>query len=191
MASHRAVTGLTERLLILPSDDVEPQMLTELTELCEAAFGEPFADAWHAVGPGIHVIATSAGRVAAHAMVVDRQVYLGHEPSEALEVGYVEHVATRPEVQRRGYASRVMREVNGLIAEEYALGALSTGSAAFYARLGWERWGGPTYVLTRDGQRARSVDHDGSVMVLRTPRTPLGLSLDDEIAIEWRDGEPW
>jgi aminoglycoside 2'-N-acetyltransferase I len=185
------MSAAAPRLRVLPSEEIEPDLFAELTELCEAAFDEPFGAVWERVGPGIHVIGTDAGRVTAHAMIVDRRIYLGHEPDQALDVGYVENVATRPDLQGGGHGSAVMREINGLIGEEYALGALATGSNAFYERLGWETWRGPTHVRMLDGQRVRSADEDGAVMILRTPRTPADLDLTGPIAVDWRAEEPW
>ena len=52
-----------------------------------------------------------------------------------------------------GIGPEVMREVAAVIAETYALGALGTGSHAFYERLGWRTWRGPAFVRTRDGDR--------------------------------------
>lgn len=185
------MTTSAPRLRILPSDEVGPDLLAGLTALCEAAFDEPFDDAWDRVGPGIHVIASDGGRPTAHAMIVDRRLYLGHEPDQALDAGYVEHVATDPDVQGRGHGTAVMREINRLVADEYVLGALATGSNGFYERLGWETWRGPTYVRMLDGQRIRSADEDGHIMVLRTPRTRADLDLTGPIAVDWRAGEPW
>lgn len=78
-----------------------------------------------------------------------------------------------------------------IIGEEYTLGALGTGSNAFYERLDWETWAGPTSVRMPDGERVRSADQDGHVMVLRTLRTPDDLRLDEPISVDWRPGGPW
>lgn len=179
------------RLRVLNSEEIDPDLFAELTALCEAAFEEPFAAVWERIGPGIHVIGSDGGRVTSHAMIIDRRIYLGHEPDQALDVGYVENVATWPALRGSGHATAVMREINRLIVEEYALGALATGSNGFYARLGWETWRGPTHVRMLDGQRVRSADEDGAVMILRTPRTPAGLDLTGPIAVDWRPEEPW
>lgn len=181
------------RLRTLQSEELElePDLFEELTRLCEIAFDEPFGAVWDRVGPGLHVVASLGGRVVAHAMIVDRRIYLGHEPDLALDVGYVENVAALPEMQGRGHGARVMGEINRLIADEYALGALATGSNGFYERLGWETWRGPTHVRMLDGLRVRSADEDGHVMILRTPRTPADLDLGGPIAVDWRPEEPW
>jgi GNAT superfamily N-acetyltransferase len=179
------------RLRAAQTEELGPGRLDELTRLCEAAFEEPFADAWERVGPGLHVMAEADGRVLAHAMIVDRRLYLGHEMDVALDAGYVEHVATWPQARHAGHGSAVMGEIGRIIGEEYELGALATGSNAFYQPLGWETWVGPTGVRTPDGERVRSAEEDGHVMVLRTPRSPADLSLDVPIAVDWRAGEAW
>lgn len=179
------------RVRTAPSDELSPERFEELTRLCEAAFEEPFASAWEQVGPGLHVLGELQGRVVAHAMIVDRRIYTGHEADIALDVGYVEHVATLPELQGHGHGAAVMREIGRIIRDEYALGALATGSNAFYERLGWETWLGPTSVRMPDGERVRSADEDGDVMILRTPRAPVDLDLHAPIAIDWRADEPW
>lgn len=175
----------------MQSDELEPEDLEAVNRVCEAAFGFPFAAIWSRVGPGLHVLGDLGGEVVSHAMIVDRQVYLGHEPDQALDVGYVENVATSPEHHGFGFGTAVMREVGRIIREEYALGALATRAASFYTRLGWEPWVGPTYVRTPDGQRVRSAGSDGEVMILRTSRTPGDLDPAAPIAVGWRAGEPW
>ena len=182
---------MVARLRTVLTEDLAEGELDGLTELCESAFDESFAAVWDRVGPGLHVIAELAGRPISHAMIVDRRIYVGHEPDLALDVGYVENVATLPERQGEGHGSAVMKEIGRIIGDEYALGALGTGANGFYERLGWETWRGPTHVRMLDGLRVRSAAEDGNVLVLRTPRTPAGLDLDAPIAVDWRSGEPW
>jgi GNAT superfamily N-acetyltransferase len=179
------------RLRVMQTEEIEPETFQWLTDLCEAAFEESFEPVWERVGPGIHVFLEGEGRALAHAMVIDRRLFIGHEGDLALDVGYVENVATQPDLHGQGFGSRVMAEINRVIGDEYVLGALATGSNPFYARLGWETWLGPTYVRMIDGQRVRSADEDGDVMILRTPRTPADLDLGGPIAVDWRPEEPW
>jgi hypothetical protein len=173
------------------TEELGDERLAELTRLCEAAFELPFAGVWDRVGPGLHVMAEDGGRIVSHAMIVDRRLYLGHEMDVALDVGYVENVATLPAAGGAGHATAVMREIGRIIGDEYQLGALATGSNAFYQRLGWETWAGPTSVRTADGELVRSAGQDGHVMVLRTSSTPPGMTMDTPIAVDWRAGEPW
>lgn len=179
------------RLLTMQSEELGPERLGELTDLCGAAFEQPFAQVWERIGPGLHVMAERDARIVSHAMVIDRRIYLGHEADIALDVGYVENVATLPAAQGQGLATAVMREIGRIIGLEYTLGALASGSNAFYERLGWETWTGPTSVRMPDGERVRSADIDRHVVVLRTPRSPADLDLREPIAIDWRAEEPW
>lgn len=178
-------------LRVVLTDELEPGDVEAVTRLCRAAFNEPWDTNWEAVGPGIHVLAEADGALLAHAMIVDRQLFGGHEPDLALDAGYVEWVATDPAHARQGHGTRVMGEIGRILRDEYALGALATGRAGFYERLGWETWRGPTFVLMPDGQRVRSAESDGDVMILRTPRTPVALDLAGPIAVEWRPVDPW
>lgn len=182
---------MSDALRIAQTDELLPDEAAAIEGLCEAAFDEPWDGAWERIGPGLHVMAEADGRALAHAMVVDRRLYLGHEADLALDVGYVEWVATLPALQGRGHGTRVMREIGRIIADEYALGALGTGSNGFYERLGWETWSGQTFVRMLDGQRIRSPGEDGHVMVLRTPRTPSDLDPSGPIAVDWRPGDAW
>jgi aminoglycoside 2'-N-acetyltransferase I len=179
------------RIVVTQTDELDPRLTGELIDLCEAAFGEPCAAAWEQIGPGLHVIAEVGGQPVAHAEIVDRRVYQGHEADLAIDVGYIESVATRPDAQRQGHATAVMRRVGDIIAEEYALGGLATGSNGFYERLGWETWRGPVGVRMPDGERVRDPNEDGHVMVLRTPRSPAGLSVEAPLFVDWRPGNPW
>ena len=179
------------RLRVAQTDELDPATFAAIDELCETAFEESFAAAWESIGAGIHAFLEDEGRVVAHAMIVDRPLYLGHEPDIALDAGYVEAVATLPAFQGHGHATRVMGHIGSLIADEYRIGALSTGSNAFYERLGWETWRGPLYVLMPDGQRIRAADEDGGAMILRTPRTPPDLDLNGPAAVDWRPEESW
>ena len=124
----------------------------EIRAILQAAFdgdGEGFTDDdWrHATG-GAHFLLEDAGSLVAHAAVVERELRAGDLPIRA---GYVEAVATRPDSQRKGQGSRLMAAVQEHIRATYELGALSAASPAFYARLGWEPWQGPTAVRTEMG----------------------------------------
>ena len=182
---------MTLGLRIAQTEELADAEVAAISALCADAFEEPWGGAWEKVGPGVHVYIPDAGGVLAHALIVDRGLYLGHEPDLALDAGYVEWVATRQELRGQGHGTMVMREIGRIIRDEYALGALATGSHAFYGRLGWETWRGPTSVRMPDGQRVRSASEDGDVMILRTPRTPEPLDINGPIAVDWRADEPW
>jgi aminoglycoside 2'-N-acetyltransferase I len=174
---------------VVPSAALSPGDWSTLTDLCVAAFNEDWDGYWESIGPGVHLIAEQAERgVVAHAAIVDRLLYPG---DATLRTGYVEAVAVAPDLQRRGLGTEVMEAIDSMIDEGYELGALGTGSHAFYARLGWVTWQGPTWIRERDGRLMRSPDEDGGIMVRRTPTTPPDLDLSLPIAVDWRPGEVW
>jgi aminoglycoside 2'-N-acetyltransferase I len=121
-----------------------------------------------------------------HGSLVERTLVCS---GQTLQVGYVEAVATAASERRKGHGARVMKHIAELIRERHPLGALSTGTHAFYRTLGWETWRGPTFVDGPRGRERTPVD-DGGVMILRTPRSPR-LDLDGEIVCGWRPGEVW
>lgn len=173
------------------TDELTLDEIAAIRLLMQAAFGddedERFEDAdWeHALG-GTHVVLDIDGEIVSHAAVVLRLLHVAGRP---LRTGYVEAVATAPERQGKGHGTRVMTEIGAIIAADYELGALGTGSYHFYERLGWRRWRGPAFVRTADGERP-TPDDDGYLLVLTTPRThPIDLA--DPISCEWRPGDVW
>ena len=181
------------RLVTLASTELEPALVADIRSLMAAAFGDDpddrFEDAdWeHALG-GRHVLLVAARTVIGHAAVVPRRLWIA---GQAVATGYVEAVAVRPDAQGRGHGSHLMTAVGEHIRSAYELGALGTGRHAFYERLGWRTWQGPTSVRTADRER-RTPDEDGYVLVLPTPTTPIApLDLGAPIACEWRPGDVW
>ncbi len=172
---------------VVPSADLTAAEWATLTELCIAAFNEPWDDYWQNIGPGVHVLAQQPDRgIVAHAAIVERLLYPG---SLTLRAGYVEAVAVWPDLQRTGLGTRVMDVIDSMLDAGYELGALGTGSHGFYGRLGWVIWQGPTSIRERDGRVVRSPDEDGDIMVRLTPSTPEGLDLTMPIAVDWRPGD--
>lgn len=168
------------------SEDLDDGVLAAIRALLVDAFDGDFSeDDWHHTLGGWHVIATDQA-VVAHAAVVERVMDIG---GRRVHAGYVEGVATSPSRRHQGHGSAVMRRVEHVLKAELELGALSTGSHGFYARLGWERWQGPTFVRHGDGV-VRTADEDDGIMVLRygsTAHLPLGLSM----SVESRPGDDW
>lgn len=149
----------------------------------EGAFED--TDWEHALG-GTHVVLELGGELLAHAAVVERQIDVDGRP---LRTGYVEAVATRVGHHGRGHGSAVMGEVGAIIRDGFELGVLGSGRFAFYERLGWERWRGPSFVRTAGGLEA-TPDDDAYLLVLRTPSTPP-LDVRASITCEWRPGDVW
>lgn len=170
-----------------PTSALDSRFHSELRRFLDTAFDGRFSDEdWRHTLGGVHVWIAGGEGVISHAVVIERTLACkGH----TLNTGYVEAVATAAAHRRQGHAASVMAYVNDVIRERYQIGALSTGTPAFYATLGWEMWRGPTHVQRPDALEPTPGD-DGSVMILRTPTTPV-LDLDAPIACNWRPGEVW
>ena len=173
------------------TDGLSAQQIEAIRALLWAAFakdedGALTEDDWqHALG-GTHFVAQVGATIVAHAAVVERSLHVAGVP---IRTGYVEAVATLPELHGRGHGTALMREVDALIERDFDLGALGTGSQGFYERLGWQIWRGPSSVRMPAGDE-RTPDEDGYIMVLVTPRTPA-IDLEAPISCEWRPGDVW
>jgi len=161
--------------------------LAEIRRLVVSAFEEDFSEEdWeHSLG-GWHVVAFDNDVVIAHAAVVPRVVEVA---DRSFRTGYVEAVATDPARQHEGLGSSIMIEVARLVRGTFEMGALSTALHDFYARLGWERWQGPTYVR-RGSQLVRTEAEDDGIMVLRFGRSK-DVDVSAAISCEARTGDDW
>jgi aminoglycoside 2'-N-acetyltransferase I len=184
---------VTLRIRRLGSAALRSDEVARLRAIMVAAFGddpdERFTDDdWeHALG-GRHFLVADDATIVGHASVVPRELHVAGRP---LRTGYVEAVAIDPERHGQGLGSRLMGEVNGYVTSHYELGALGTERHAFYERLGWQTWQGPTSVRTADGERP-TPDEDGYILVLPTPTTPfVPLDLTLPLSCDWRSGDVW
>lgn len=159
----------------------------EVWALCREAFAEGFSDedAQHALG-GWHAVIRVDGAVVAHAALVPRTLVVGEQP---FRTGYVEAVAVAPRHQGHGLGTAVMRALDPVLLREFALGWLSTGRRGFYARLGWEAWEGPSYVL-RGGRRVRTAGEDAGLMARRFGAS-AAVPLSSPVVCEDRAGDCW
>lgn len=180
------MTQATNKLTfsILLGAALTPAMRSEITRLCSDAYEEDFAPVLAEFPAPVHVLARSGERLVSHALWVERQLQVGD--GAFLRTAYIEAVATDPLVQRRGYASAVMRYLADQLAG-FELAALAPFDVKYYARLGWERWQGPLAIRTADGLLPTP---DEEVMILRLPATPP-LDLRASLSAEWRVGEVW
>jgi aminoglycoside 2'-N-acetyltransferase I len=174
----------------ITSDELRPEEVKALRSLFDAAWGhkdEAFTedDFRHAFG-GVHFLMEDGPDIVGHASVVPREL---RTADHRLSTGYVEAVATHPDHQRTGIGSALMREAGAHIGRTFQLGALDTGIAAFYERLGWTVWAGPTFVWMDVGPEP-TPDEDGSVLILRTATTPE-LDLTAPLMCDWRSGDVW
>ncbi len=157
----------------------------EILTLCRAAYEDELQGYFENIGPGVHLLGQVDGALVSHAMFVER--WLQRANGQLLRTAYVELVATRPDAQRRGHATALMRRLADEI-QAFDIGGLSPTDEKIYARLGWETWRGQ--LLVRTGTSVVASEDEG-LMVFRLPRTPADLSLDEPLSIEWRPGEIW
>ncbi len=179
---------MTTSLRVVESAELSVEERGALESLFVAAWpDERFTreDVDHMLG-GRHVLLQREGRIVSHAAVVPRTLWAGER---AIVCGYVEAMATWPDLQRHGFGTEVLGVVNDLVRDGFELGGLCTGSHGFYERLGWERWVGPLAVRT-GGTEVPTPEEDGNVMILRTPATGA-VSLVDTLACDWRAGDVW
>lgn len=170
------------------SSSLSPADLSEIRDLMDVAFGERFSEEdWaHAVGGRHFFIRSPEGSVVSHASVVGRTLEIS---GRTLSTGYVEAVATRPDLRGKGLATAIMRAVADHVDEHFRLGALSSGLVGFYERLGWIRWRGATWCRGEAGV-FRTADEDGGVLVLPT-RTGPPADVEGDIVVDWREGDVW
>ncbi|MBC7238638.1 MAG: GNAT family N-acetyltransferase [Chloroflexi bacterium] len=170
-------------LLVCPGSDLSPTLQREIAALCSRAFEIDYTPYLATFPDPTHVLAFLGKRLASHALWVTRWLQQGHW---LLRTAYVEGMVTEPTLQRRGYGTAVMRRLAQAV-QAYDLGALSTSSVGFYARLGWELWRGPLFVRTEQGLKPCPEDR---VMVLRLPNTPP-LDIEGPLSAEWRPLDVW
>jgi aminoglycoside 2'-N-acetyltransferase I len=169
---------------IIHSSDIDPKLKARVIALCNRAYGEELRLLFKTFRDATHVLGFMEGSLVSHAMWVTRWLQPGNSP--LLRTAYVEMVATKPENQREGFATAIMRRLASTISA-FDLGALSPADTTLYSRLGWVFWRGPLFI--RYGVNLIATSNE-RIMVLRLPGTPR-LEMDEPISAEWREGELW
>jgi aminoglycoside 2'-N-acetyltransferase I len=174
----------TTELVVIPTGALTQSTRAAITAMCTRAFDQDFASLFDFVTDSMHVLAYRDGTLIGHACWATRWLEpAGYAP---IRTAYVDAVATDPAFQGRGVGSvvveRLVAEIQG-----YDLGGLSTRRVSFYARLGWERWRGPTAMRMGDGLVPTPED---TVLILRTPTTPP-LTTATLLIADYRAGQAW
>jgi aminoglycoside 2'-N-acetyltransferase I len=174
------------------TDDLSAGELANLRAFLDEAFNGRFDNHnWDSALGGNHVLAMDDEGIVAHASVVPRRLHFSigkgdWSDSVVREVGYVEAVAVREDLRRRGIGTDVLHAINQLIKVLYGFGVLATGTYSFYDQGGWRRWQGKSFVF-RDCEMIRTPKDDDSLMVLAFDQTDFTSA----IACEWREGDVW
>ena len=172
------------RVTVRSAADLDLAARSAIIALCESVFAEDLSGFFAALGESWHALVRIDVALIGHACWIARQFQVADGP--ILRAAYIKAVAVRPDRQRQGWGSLVIRQVAEAITG-YDLGGLLTHSPAFYTRLGWEHGRGPTALRTATGVVPTPGERP---LILRTPRTPP-LALDAPLTAEWRQGEPW
>ncbi|MFE5591243.1 GNAT family N-acetyltransferase [Streptomyces sp. NPDC056549] len=174
-------------LRIAPTHELGAARLRSVREMLDTAFAGDFSDDdWEHTLGGVHAWIEDERGIAAHgAVVLRRPLHRGR----SLRVGYVEGVAVREDLRRRGLGGAVMAGVERVIDGTYAFGALSASDegAALYRARGWRVWEGRLEALGPEGV-VRLTEDEGSVFL----RPADGRALPDPAAplvFDWRDGD--
>lgn len=173
-------------LQVIHHSELTPLLRGEVLSLCSDAYEEDFTPHFRLLGTATHVLAWESGRLVSHAAWVPRVLRVGRDRLP-LSCAYVEAVATRRALQRKGLGTFVLQAVPPLLSR-FDLAALSPSEPDFYAKSGWEMWRGRLFCV-RDGQRSESEEEQ--VMIHRLPRTPASLDLAADLEADWREGDVW
>lgn len=175
------------KLDVLHADQLTSEQLAEIHALCNRAYAVYDVDLeplFQTFTDATHVIGRWSSAIVSHAMWVTRWLQPGNQPP--LRTAYVEMVATEPQLQGRGFATAVMRQLASVITD-FDAGGLCPAEPMLYTKLGWVFWQGPLFIRTQDGLISTPEE---SIMILRLPKTPL-LDLTLPLSAEWREGELW
>jgi aminoglycoside 2'-N-acetyltransferase I len=172
--------------VVVGDDSAFVDRMGALRALMKDAFGPRFSDEdWQHTFGGWRILVIAGDDVIGHAAVVPRSIRIDGRECRA---GYVEGVAIASTRQGQGIGRAVMADVAGVLAAQFELGVLSTSRQVFYARQGWQRWEGPSWVLEGDTRR-RTPEEDAGLMVLLPAETPIDVRTD--IECESRPGDDW
>lgn len=176
---------------VVRTDEAPDGFLERLRPMLNSVFTWRFDDDdWaHALGGRHAVVLGPDGEIRAHAAVVERLVEVDGVP---FCTGYVEGVSSLDAYRGYGYGAAVMGEITAIIRRDFEFGALGTSSYDFYAKLGWERWSGPSFMRPAGGgdPPVRTADYDTSVMVLRHGPSAT-VDLGAPITCAHRPGAAW
>ncbi len=154
--------------------------------LLDEAFADEFSDEDndHASG-GVRVIAMDGALIVGHAVLVARTITIA---GTACTVGYVEGVAVVPARQGQGIGAQIMRQITDMAQRDFDIAMLSTGKFDFYAKFGWQRFAGESFVDDH-GTIIRTAAEDEGLMLL-TPLSHLNQP-GVQWVCDWRTGEVW
>jgi aminoglycoside 2'-N-acetyltransferase I len=173
------------KIQVKPCESLSKDEYSEILALCTQAYNRDYSPFLESFQNATHILGRYHHQLVTHALWITR--WLQVDGSPPLRTACIEAVATNLNHRNQGFASEMMKRVAGEI-RDFDIGALSTGSPDFYARFGWQLWGGPLFIRNDNGLMPTPNEH--GVMVLMLPLTSP-IDLDASLSAEWREGELW
>ncbi len=159
------------------------EIAVALRETLETWFNEQFGHTTYQwAKPDWYAVVMREGEPVGRLGILERTIAVG---SEAIRVGGIAGVATRPEWRSRGVASAAMRAAANFIAHElrcsFGLLLCRHEVAPVYAKLGWETVQGPTSFMQLSGPAT----YPGLTMVMRFGERPWPGGPIDLCGLPW------
>lgn len=180
---------------VVPASALTRMQRHGISELCHEAFDEDPWSQYTFMQDAVHVIGEVKGAkdsdIISHALWIDRQCCINRQP--AIKTAYVEYVATRYAYQKQGLASALLAYLIIQVRKRgYQLAGLSPANSDFYQRLGWQPWQGQLSIL--EGNDYIATPDDCVMLYPLSPSMQIlvkGITANDELSAEWREGELW
>ncbi len=174
------------------SRDADSDELRAAEQLVKQSFGSEFRENdWrHGLG-GTHVfVSRDTTTLLAHAAIVPRVIL---HVTNALQVGYVEAVAVRSDVQGRGLGRLLMDQVESIVRTNHQLGALNAvrDAVEFYLHRGWTLWTGATAAVNSTGGIVTTDSAEDRIMLLDSGLNSMDVDQSSVLTCDWRQGDLW
>ncbi|MEW2115280.1 GNAT family N-acetyltransferase [Streptomyces sp. NPDC005474] len=189
MTKSRDARRLTEPVTVhvRHTEQLSKQERHDLRTMLEKVFGRSrYTDeSWeHCLG-GVHYLLRYGDTLVAHGALVPRYLRQG---DRVLRGVYGESMATLYDWRELGFGSIIVAMATANVRNNYDIGVFAASKYAFYERLGWEKWRGPTFIETEHGIEPRGPAR-GAVM-FRLPKHST-IDPDAELVTDMRKGDPW
>lgn len=163
---------------ILPNAEIPADVMVALDRYDDEAFADnPMAAAYEWSVPDWRIIVRWDGEIACQLSLFERECRVG---GEAIQLGGVGSVLTRPEFRGRGLASIGMTATTAFFREQrrvdFVLLVCQAHLVRFYGGLGWQLVNGPVWC-----------EHPRRGVVRMDEIYPMVMSLHDDV--QWPGGE--
>lgn len=163
-----------------------PTEISTIRSLLVDAFEGDFSESdWEHTCSGVRFLGLADDKIISHGAIITRRMWINQTE---YHVGYLEGIAVRPDLWRRGFGSKLIMEMTQYCEANFPISLLSTGEKDFYSRFGWKDFAGKSYVK-HSGELIRTEEDDDSLMYL-IGKSPITEPLH-QLICEARTGDPW